>query len=97
MPEGLIISERYLESIIIICTYGLAILSRNINELHLLDVLVFFVFILFLTLCGTLFSPQFQVIETMSCICKCFPKYHFTGSDKQSRACTILVWNETLA
>lgn len=97
MPEGLVISERYLESIIIICTYGSAVLSRNINELHLLDVLVFFVFILFLTLCGTLFSPQFQVTETVSYICKCFPKCRFAGSDKWSRACTILVWNETLA
>lgn len=65
MPEELVISERYLESTIIICTYGLGVLSRNMIELHLLDVLIFFVFILFLTLYGTLFSARFQVTETM--------------------------------
>lgn len=42
-------------------------------SLRLLDVLVFCVFIPFFIPCGTLFSPQFQVTETMPYIYKCFP------------------------
>lgn len=91
MPEELVISVRYLESIIVVCIYGSAILNRNMIELHLLHVLVFRVFILLLTLCGSLFSSQFQMAETTSYIYKSFPRCHFTSGDKQNSDCTILI------
>lgn len=73
-------------------TYGSGILNRNITEPASLKVLVFYAFILFLTLCETLFSQYLRWLKPCFMCTDIFPSLILPAIINRERAVPFCFW-----